>query len=167
MAAKAELYRISRQTNRSLSERLFWHAWKDRFLPVSVSRFGGFLYWSTPIGEGSRFVHQITGVHITRDARIGDRCTIMQNVTIGENMTSERHPGSPTIGDDVFIGSGAQIIGPCHIGDGAKIGAGVVLVNVNVPAGAVIVNGSAYDLTNGRFVHRRASGELAQQLSSG
>ena len=46
--------------------------------------------------------------------------------------------GSPTIGNKVFIGAGAKIIGKITIGDKAKIGAGCVVVQ-DVPAGATCV----------------------------
>jgi serine O-acetyltransferase len=40
---------------------------------------------------------------------------------------------SPTIGDDVFIGAGAKVIGAVHVGDRARVGANAVVVN-DVPA---------------------------------
>jgi serine O-acetyltransferase len=56
--------------------------------------------------------------------RIGDNCTIYQGVTLGArdldmDFESVRRPD---VGDDVIIGSGAKIIGPITIGDGARIG---------------------------------------------
>ena len=72
----------------------------------------------------------------------------MQHVTIGEHQRTKE---APVIGNDVFIGPNACIIGKCIIGDGAKIGPGVVLVNVDIPVGATIVNNAAYDQTNQRW----------------
>ena len=56
---------------------------------------------------------------------IGKNVTIMHQVTIGENVTGK--DGSPTIGNNVFIGAGAKIIGDVHIGDNVKIGANAVV----------------------------------------
>lgn len=75
------------------------------------------------------------GIVVHAKSVIGDRVTIMQNVTLGEN---QRTPGVPTIGDDVVIGAGACILGPVTVGDGAMIAAGSVVVR-DVPAGATVV----------------------------
>ena len=47
----------------------------------------------------------------------------------------KRHP---TIGDDVVIGSGAQIIGPIKIGNGSRVAANAVVVN-DVPENSTMV----------------------------
>src|SRR5439155_25912344 len=47
----------------------------------------------------------------------------------------KRHP---TIGDDVTVGSGAKLLGPIDVGDGAKIGANSVVVK-DVPASSTVV----------------------------
>ncbi len=77
------------------------------------------------------------GVVIGETAEIGDDVLIYMGVVLGgtalENV--KRHP---TIGDGVIIGSGAIILGPIHIGRGAKVGAGSVVVR-SVPAGATVV----------------------------
>ena len=44
----------------------------------------------------------------------------------------------PTIGRGVFVGTGARVLGPIQLGDGAQIGANAVVVK-DVPAGAVVV----------------------------
>jgi serine O-acetyltransferase len=54
-------------------------------------------------------------------------------VTIGAEKRE-----SPKIGNDVFIGAGAKVIGPVEIGDGAKVGANAVVVH-NVPASSTVV----------------------------
>ena len=74
------------------------------------------------------------GVVIHEDAVIGDDCMIMQQVTIG--MIGEGQV--PRIGNRVYIGAGAKIIGKVEIGDGARIGANAVVVD-DVPAGCTAV----------------------------
>lgn len=85
---------------------------------------------STEIGEGSVIPHSV-GIVIHHNSVIGKRCRIYQNVTIGSA------PG-PKIGDDVFIGANAVVIGNVTVGNGAKIGAGAVVVN-DVPEGVTVV----------------------------
>jgi serine O-acetyltransferase len=65
---------------------------------------------------------------------IGDRCGIMHNVTIGTNMTE----GVPVIGDDVFIGVGACILGDITIGDRVRISANS-LVTTDVPPDSIAI----------------------------
>ncbi len=85
-------------------------------------------------GEDLYFPHPF-GIVIHGRVRMGDRCTIYQNVTIGEDNVSE---GVPTLGDDVVVGAGAVILGPVTIGDRARIGANAVVLT-DVPADSVAV----------------------------
>ena len=48
----------------------------------------------------------------------------------------------PTIGDRVFIGTGAKLLGPITIGDDVRIGANAVVID-DVPAGATVVGAPA------------------------
>lgn len=86
------------------------------------------------IGPGLRIFHQ-GAITVTGKARIGARCRLRQGVTIG---VRERGGEGPTIGDDVFIGAFAQIIGNVTVGDGAQIGSLSVVVT-DVPAGMTAV----------------------------
>lgn len=80
------------------------------------------------IGGGLQMPHT-NGIAINVKARIGCNCDIYQQVTIGEMKD-----GSPVIGNSVFIGPGATILGPVTIGDGASIGANALVIR-DVPAG--------------------------------
>jgi serine O-acetyltransferase len=79
-------------------------------------------------------------VVIGETATIGDDVTIYQQVTLGGTNPTDGTPGKrhPTIGDGVIIGSGAQVLGPIHVGARARIGANAV-VTKDVPAGATMV----------------------------
>jgi len=68
------------------------------------------------------------GVVIHEEVIVGNDCMIMQQVTIG--MIGEGEV--PTIGNRVYIGAGAKIIGKVSVGDGARIGANAV-VTQDVP----------------------------------
>ncbi len=78
--------------------------------------------------------HGINGLHISARVKIGKRATIHQNVTIGEGK--ERNV--PIIGDDVFIGANACIVGGIKVGNRVKIGAGAVVVK-DVPDDTTVV----------------------------
>ncbi|WP_413560069.1 serine O-acetyltransferase [Bdellovibrio sp. HCB209] len=77
------------------------------------------------------------GVVIGETAIVGDDCVIFHGVTLGGIKFDpvKRHP---TVGNKVMIGTGAKILGPIMIGDGAMIGANSVVVK-DVPAGATMV----------------------------
>jgi serine O-acetyltransferase len=84
------------------------------------------------IGGGLQMPHT-NGIVINVNAKIGCNCDIYQQVTIGEMKG-----GYPEIGNGVFIGPGAKILGALKIGDGARIGANALVIR-DVPAGALVV----------------------------
>lgn len=81
------------------------------------------------------FVHGANGCIIGGGATIGENTVVYHQTTIGV-INGDRK--GPTIGNNVFIGCGAKILGPVIIGDNAKIGAGSVVL-CDVPAGATAV----------------------------
>jgi len=88
------------------------------------------------IGDGF-FIDHGAGVVIGETAEIGARVTLYQGVTLGGTgfQRGKRHP---TVGDNVTVGSGAKLLGPIAVGDGAKIGANTVVVE-DVPPGTTVV----------------------------
>ena len=79
-------------------------------------------------------------VVIGETAEIGDNVTMYQGSTLGgtnptNGVGGKRHP---TIGNDVIISLGAAILGPIHVGAGARVGANAV-VTKDVPEGATMV----------------------------
>ena len=84
------------------------------------------------------FIDHGMGVVIGETSEIGNDVTIYHAVTLGgisPSIDSERQRHEkrhPTIGNNVVIGSGAQIIGPIKIGDGSRIAANAVVIK-NVP----------------------------------
>lgn len=77
---------------------------------------------------------------IGETAQIGDDVTIYQNVTLGGTNPSTGVAGKrhPTIGSGVVIGSGAQVLGPIEVGEGAKIGANSVVTKDVAPGSTVV-----------------------------
>lgn len=92
----------------------------------------------------SFFIDHGMGTVIGETARIGDRCTIYQGVTLG-GTGKERGIRHPKLGNDVTVGSGAKILGNISVGDECKIGANAVLLEslppfstaVGIPARAL------------------------------
>jgi serine O-acetyltransferase len=90
------------------------------------------------IGRNFFIDHGFTVIGET--AEIGDDVTIYQSVTLGgTNPTTgvggKRHP---TLRDGVVIGSGAQILGPIEVGEGAKVGANSVVTKDVAPGSTVV-----------------------------
>jgi serine O-acetyltransferase len=91
------------------------------------------------------FIDHGMGVVIGETAEIGDDCTLYHGVTLGGTRPTREQGGQkrhPTIGNDVIVGSGAQVLGPFRVGDGARIGAAAVVLK-EVPGGATMVGNPA------------------------
>lgn len=111
------------------------------------SKTGVEIHPGAKIGKGCVIDHGM-GVVIGETAVIGDNCTIYQNVTLGGTGkdTGKRHP---TLGNNVLVGSGAKVLGPFTVHDGARVAAGAVVLEeipenataVGVPAQIVRING--------------------------
>ena len=82
------------------------------------------------------YIGHFGGIHVNEGAVIGNNCNIQQDVTLGKANRGKK-AGAPVIGNNVFIGAGAKIIGRIHVGDGAAVGANAV-VTKDVPAGAAV-----------------------------
>jgi len=83
------------------------------------------------------FIDHGMGVVIGETTEIGNDVLMYQGVVLG-GTSLEKKKRHPTIGNNVVIGTGAKILGPIKIGDGAKIGAGSVVVKP-VPQGSTVV----------------------------
>lgn len=92
---------------------------------------------SKKIGGGLRIPH-LNGIYIHGNATLGENCTILQQVTIGSNEHKIDYKKAPQIGNRVYIGAGAKIIGNITIGDDVRIGANAV-VTKDVPVGRTVV----------------------------
>lgn len=123
--------------------RLSSKLWRSEFrlLARCVSHLGRMLtgieiHPGATIGQ-KFFIDHGMGVVIGETAKIGDNVTLYHDVTLGGTSWSAgiRHP---QLGDDVIVGAGAQLLGPIHIGNGARIGSNAVVVK-DVAAGATVV----------------------------
>ncbi len=122
-----------------LSHRLW--GWGARFFARWISHLARWLT-GIEIHPGAKigrrfFIDHGMGVVIGETADIGNDVTIYQGVTLGGTSLHDgkRHP---TLGDDVVVGSGAQVLGPLIVGKGARIGANAVVLR-DVPEGVTMV----------------------------
>lgn len=105
------------------------------------------------------FIDHGSGVVIGETAVIGDCVTLYQGVTLGGTgfQRGKRHP---TLGNNVTVGSGAKLLGPISVGDGAKIGANTVVVE-DVPPGATVVGNPGHPV---RLEGKRVEGPDADWI---
>ncbi|RKF51035.1 serine O-acetyltransferase [Paraburkholderia fungorum] len=100
----------------------------------------------TQIGKGLTLYHG-TGLVINGYCVMGDYCVVRHGVTIGNTILADgTNSGVPVIGDRVEFGAHSVALGDIRIGDGARIGAGAVLL-CNVPDGAIAVGVPARVMT--------------------
>lgn len=118
----------------------FWtHNLKGIALFVSYrakTRTGVDIHPAAQIGSGI-FIDHGVGLVIGETAQIGDDCVLYQGVTLGGTGkdTGKRHP---TLDKGVMISAGAKVLGPVHIGEHSKIGAGSVVLK-DVPPYSTVV----------------------------
>ena len=107
------------------------------------------------LGQGILLDHA-TGLVIGETAVVGKNVSILQSVTLGGTGKDEgnRHP---KIGDGVLISAGAKILGNICVGEGAKVGAGSVVLE-DVPAHTTVAGVPA------KIVGRPASDQPALEM---
>ncbi|WP_350224062.1 hypothetical protein [Pseudarthrobacter sp. lyk4-40-TYG-27] len=98
----------------------------------------------TVIGPGLRIMHG-TGLVVHGKSKIGHDCTLRHGVTLGIRGVQGKPDGPPTLGNNVNVGAGAQILGPIMVSDGAIVGAGSVVLK-SVPTNATVVGNPARQL---------------------
>ena len=110
-----------------------------------------FARWLTgiEIHPGAQIGHRLfidhgMGVVIGETSEIGDDVTLYHGVTLGgvapsvDSDSQRQRKRHPTLGDDVIVGSGAQVLGPITVGRCARVGANAV-VTKDVPDCATVV----------------------------
>lgn len=85
---------------------------------------------------GGLYIGHIGGVHINPQAVLGKNCDVAHRVTIGASAMGRQ--GAPVIGDGVYIGTGATLVGKIKVGSGAKIAANTLVIS-NIPEGATVM----------------------------
>ena len=152
--SKAEAVICSSGLHAILIYRLSHWIWKQKFYLTAriISQIARFLtgieiHPGAQIGYGFMIDHGM-GVVIGETTIIGNNVTLYHDVTLGgrkfydENgkKLEKRHP---TLGNNVTIGSGAQILGPITIGNNVKVGSNAIVIK-DIPADSTVVNAPAY-----------------------
>ena len=119
------------------------------------TEFGVDIHPAARMGKGIMLDHA-TGLVIGETAVVGNNVSILQSVTLGGTGKDEgdRHP---KIGDGVLISAGAKILGNIRVGEGAKVGAGSVVLE-DVPAHTTVAGVPA------KIVGRPASDQPALEM---
>jgi serine O-acetyltransferase len=126
------------------------HRHHIRLLPTLLTRANQVLFGlefgpSIPLGPGLYIAHP-SGTVVMAE-RIGANCSLIHAATVG--MRNE--PAFPALGDGVFVGAGARILGAVHLGDGSTVGANAVVID-DVPASRTAVGVPARILEDRRQV---------------
>lgn len=111
---------------------LFYYRWK---LQKFRNRFGLEIPYTTNIGKGLYIGHP-NSITINPKAIIGENCSIHKGALIGRENRGKRQ-GSPQLGNFVWVGINAVIIGNVTIGDDVLI-APNSFVNCDVPSHSVV-----------------------------
>ncbi|WP_156946261.1 serine O-acetyltransferase [Clostridium akagii] len=92
------------------------------------------IHYQTHIGKGTVIAYGGIGVVIHKKAAIGQNCVIESCVTIGGRSNIEK---LPVLGDRVFVGTGAKVLGDVKIGNDVIIGANAVVIK-DVPDNCIV-----------------------------
>jgi len=108
-------------------------------------KFGFQIPAATSIGKGL-YIGHFGSIIINYKAIIGDYCNLTHNITIGETFRGAKK-GCPTIGNYVWIGTGAVIVGKINIGNNVLI-APNTYVNFDVPDNSIVMGSQCKIIPN-------------------
>ena len=108
-------------------------------------KYGIDISYRANIGKGL-YIGHFGGIVIHGDAQIGSFCNLSQGMTIG-SLARGKNMGIPKIGNRVFIGPGATILGGISIGDDVLIGTNAI-VTFDVPNHSVVAAPLATIISN-------------------
>jgi serine O-acetyltransferase len=148
----SSVYRLAHGVNRSL--RLPGLRWIARVFFMFAQKWmeivtGIALPPETMIGPGL-YIGHFGGIIVSGRVKIGANCNLSQGVTLGLIQGGERS-GVPVIGNRVYIGPQAILIGGLAVGDDAVIGAGAVVTQSVPDRGVVAGNPARLISTRGSF----------------
>ncbi len=111
-----------------------WHLAPLALLPHWLNKIlnGCVIGVRAEFGPGFILIHPV-GVVINSSTRGGRNVWLESGVVIGDNRGR-----SPVLGDDIFVGSGAKIIGGVQLGSGARVGANAVVLKDVAPGSTVV-----------------------------
>ena len=141
-------------------------AQKTRFKPLKLfcefklfrlcRKFGIEIKTATKIGKGFVMCHPYN-ITISPDAVLGNNVNIMKGATIGKS--AGKKPGAPHLGDCVYVGLNATVLGGIHIGDDVVI-APNTFVNQDVPSHSIVVGNPCKIIpkenATGQYIYHKA-----------
>ncbi|MGC7890827.1 serine acetyltransferase [Vibrio anguillarum] len=105
---------------------------------ISFLLFNSVVPASVKIGKNSRFMYGGIGCVIHKKSIIGNNVCLGQGITIGRKLKES----CPEIGNDVYIGAGARILGDIKVGNNIIIGANAVVIN-SIPDNSIVAGSPA------------------------
>jgi len=122
-------------------------------MPI-VLGFGIYIPVRAKIGKGF-IIHNMNGIFISTGV-IGENCTVQQGVTIGAIRPNRwaGKPRPPVLGNNVYIGAGAKVLGDVKVGDNSVVGANSVVMT-DIPENVTVMGIPA------RIVSRHTATERA------
>ena len=133
---KYEYYINSKQIGLARIMRLYFR-YRHHMLTYSL----GISIPPNVFGPGLAIVHY-QGIIVSSRAKVGKNCRIHSGVNIGAWKGK-----APTLGDNVYLGPGAKLIGDIHVGDRCVIGANAVVCK-DVPADVTVAGVPATIISN-------------------
>jgi serine O-acetyltransferase len=138
------------------------------FIPRMFSQFNRFftgleIHPGATLGKGI-FIDHGAGIVIGETAVLGDNCVLFHNVTLGGTgkHTGKRHP---TVGSNVFIGTGSTLLGPIHVGNNVKIGANSFVVMRDIPSDCTVAGTPAKIIKRGEVFVDEELPKTVERLS--
>jgi serine O-acetyltransferase len=125
-------------------KRLIW-AWYAFVRRRMEGQTGISLPLHVTLGRAPYFPHN-GSFQVARGTEVGDYCVFHQGVTLGTAGHLPQHL-PPKIGNRVFVGANASVIGEISIGDDSVVGANAVVIR-DVPAMAVVVGNPARQIAD-------------------
>jgi len=139
---KQELYgyrysKLLRKTKYYKENGKKWnYLWNRLLLNYYTVKYGFSISYATKIGKGLYLGH-IGSIVVNYQAVLGNNVNLAQGVTIGLANGGQK-AGVPTIGNNVWIGANATVVGGIMIGDDVMI-APNTFVNFDVPSHSVVI----------------------------
>lgn len=138
----------------------FYRLWEARIAATT----GVMLDPSARIGPGLYIAH-FGGTFVGPGVVIGSNCSITQLSFIGA-AGQEGECGAPVIGDRVYVAAGAKVVGAVHVGSGAVVGAGAVVLSDIPESGVAVGNPATVANLNGSgdFIRLRGQPSAGLQM---
>jgi len=137
------VYRLSRYTYENINNKIirkpgmFICGMLGKFIEIVT---GIYIPIQCEIGEGLK-IHHFGTIFFATGGRLGRNCSVSHGTTMGFAGQGEER-GTPVLGDRVYVGPHAIILGKITIGDDALISPGAVVLR-SVPPRAVVLGNPA------------------------